>query len=69
VFGNYGIRVIDMQIDTSYDDRTGEWELSQFIDIDEDNFIAITINDDGVEVDVDNWDYENKHNSCMVNLI
>lgn len=58
-----------MEIDMIYDKNTGEWELAQFIDIDEDNFIAVEINNDGVEVDVCNWDYENKYDSCVVNLI
>jgi len=63
-----GVLMEKLDIELAYDKYMG-WYLHQFIDIDKDNFITIAIEEDGVTVDVLNWNYDLKYDKCLVNLI
>jgi len=51
-----------------YDKYFG-WFHNQYIDIDNDNFLAVVISDKKVEVQVLNWNYEFKYDNPKIDLI
>ena len=57
-----------MRYNLLYDRKRG-WFLNQYVVIDTNNFIAIVLSDETVEVQVLNWNFEFKYDKSSIDLI